>query len=83
MAELEWPAWLVDLAARDTPPADLTEELRLRLQSAGVEELFPADFAARKQLEPEEHESATAIGAAIDGYPRIAPLLDGYSVRVV
>jgi hypothetical protein len=64
------------LAARDTPPADLTEELRLRLQSAGVEELFPADFAARKQLEPEEHKSVTAIGAAINGYPCIEPLLD-------
>jgi hypothetical protein len=74
---LEWPAWLVDLAAHDTPPAELTEELRCRLQSAGVDELFPADFAARKPLEPEEHERATGIGAAVDGHPCAEPLFDG------
>jgi len=29
--ELEWPEWLVELAARDSPPAELTEERTLSL----------------------------------------------------
>lgn len=66
--ELEWPEWLREWAARDTPPTELGSSLLKRLKAAGVTELRPADTSAGAFLEPSEHDRANAIGAAGPGF---------------
>lgn len=66
--ELVWPEWLAEWASRDSPPAELSDSIRKRLQAAGVAELRPADADARALLEPSEHVRANAIGAAGPGF---------------
>lgn len=75
--KLEWPEWLVEWAARDEPPAELTVSLLARLRAAGVTELRPADLSAEALLDPEEHERANAIGAAGPGFAYAEGLEEG------
>lgn len=72
--ELEWPAWLVELAARDDPPTKLESRLLSRLTRAGVTDLRPADGTAF--LDVADADRARAIGAAGPGFGVIESLED-------
>jgi hypothetical protein len=78
--KLQWPPWLAEWAAQDSPPATLTESLRSRFEAAGVVEFVPADIKSREFLLPEQHERANAIGVGIDGLP-CAEALDDSPTR--
>lgn len=76
-ADLEWPPWMVDLAARDVPPAELDASLLARLKAAGVSEILPADATVPDLLKPDEHERGDAIAATGPGFTFIESIEDG------
>jgi hypothetical protein len=70
---LEWPRWLVELAARDDPPTELDDALLVRMARAGATELPPADGETFHHVD--EAVRAAAIGAAGPGFGVLEPLV--------
>lgn len=78
-APFDWPAWLVEAAARDEPATELDRELLARLIGAGVTELSPA--AGTEFIELAAADAATAIGAAGPGFA-VVESLEGEPAQV-